>query len=454
MESELARGYFRSDHREFTRALAWARLSLNALMMNQTGRGIFAGLPWFNNYWGRDTFIALPGAALVTGAYADAREILLSFSTFQQRDSTSSDFGRIPNIVTTTDTAFNTADGTPRFVMMAREYIERSGDQDFLLALYPVVLRSIEGTLRYHADSLGFLTHGDAETWMDAVGPSGAWSPRGNRANDVQALWARQLEAGIWFATRLGDVQSARIWHAVLQKLRTAFTQRFVLSGEIADHLLPDGSPALEVRPNQIFATPLLDARTQRAMLRTVMTQLTYPYGVASLAQTDPKFHPYHEYPPYYPKDAAYHNGTVWTWLQGPVIAELCSAGKQDTAFRLTSSSIHQILRRGAVGTQSELLDALARPGEQEARLSGTVSQAWNLAEFVRNAYEDYLGLTVHELDRTVAIRPRIPRELGECRGARNNRGERDDRRCCLCDQPRHNHPGGAASFITVHRHG
>ncbi|MCC6397504.1 MAG: hypothetical protein IT282_10840, partial [Bacteroidetes bacterium] len=192
METELSRGYIRTDLPEFDKALAWARLSLNALIMNQTGKGIFAGLPWFNNYWGRDTFIALPGATLVTGSYPEAREILRSFSAFQNRDSTSADYGRIPNLVTPTDTAFNTADGTPRFVMMAREYVERSGDEEFLLEIYPVILRSIEGTLKHHTDSLAFLIHADAETWMDAVGPDGPWSPRGNRANDIQALWAQQ----------------------------------------------------------------------------------------------------------------------------------------------------------------------------------------------------------------------------------------------------------------------
>ncbi len=413
MEAELSRSRFETDNADFNRGLAWAKLSLSALIMNQTGKGIFAGLPWFNSYWGRDTFIALPGATLVTGAWADARDIFRSFSMFQQRDSSSSDFGRIPNIVTLTDTAYNTADGTPRFVMMAREYIERSGDASFLLEMYPVVLRSIEGTLRYHTDSLGFLTHGDAETWMDAVGPDGPWSPRGNRANDIQALWARQLEAGMWFATRLGDVRSARSWHVALNRVRASFTRSFVRDGKVADHLLPDGRPDVRVRPNQVFTAPLLSAHDRRTMLGTVVTQLTYPYGVASLAQTDDGFHPYHEHPPFYPKDAAYHNGTVWTWLQGPVISELCSAGLPDTAFVLTRNAVHQILRRGAVGTQSELLDALARPGEAEPRLSGTVSQAWNLGEFVRNAYDDYLGVRVNALERRIAIRPRLPKALG-----------------------------------------
>jgi glycogen debranching enzyme len=92
-----------------------------------------------------------------------------------------------------------------------------------------------------------------------------------------------------------------------------------------------------------------------------VLTYWTYPHGVASLAQTDEQFHPYHEFPPYYPKDAAYHNGIVWTWLQGPVISELCKAGLKDSAFVLTQNAIHQILRRGAV-ERSQLLDVLARP--------------------------------------------------------------------------------------------
>jgi glycogen debranching enzyme len=405
-----------SDPR-FTMALRWAKLSLDALTMNQTGRGIFAGLPWFNNYWGRDTFIALPGATLVTERFTVARDILESFGQFQQRDSLSSDYGRIPNIVTVTDTAFNTADGTPRFVDVTRDYILRSGDEGFLLRMYPVILRSIEGTLKYHCDSLGFLTHKDAETWMDAVGPSGPWSPRGNRANDVQALWARQLDAGVWCATRLGDYLSARRWQTVLDGLKSNFTRCFINSNHIiADHLRTDGSPDLRVRPNQIFTGKLLDAQTRASMVRSVVRELTYRHGVASLAQTDTGFHPFHEYPPYYPKDAAYHNGTVWTWLQGGLISELCRYELADSAFVLTNNAVHQILDRGAVGTQSELLDALTRPGENEPRLSGTVSQAWNLAEFIRNVYDDYLGIRIERGTRRIYLKPHMPQALGNVR--------------------------------------
>ncbi len=411
MERLLASSHTETSDPDFDRALAWAKLSLDALTV--TGGGIYAGLPWFADYWGRDTFISLPGAALVTGRFAEARGILELFASFQQRDSLSPDYGRIPNRVTATDTAYNTADGTPRFVMMAKEYAERSGDRRFALTMYPVILRSIEGTVRCHTDSLGFLTHGDAETWMDAAGPDGPWSPRGNRGNDIQALWGAQLGAGEWFATLVGDVASARRWHEMHARLKRNFAASFVTPSGIADRLRSDGSRDMTLRPNQMFTAGLLDDVERARMVDTVVSRLTYEYGVASLSQDDPGFHPWHEYPPFYPKDAAYHNGTVWTWLQGPLISLLCAGERRENAWTLTAGSIHLILDRGAAGTLPELLDALPRNGEREARPSGTFSQAWSLAEFIRNFYDDYLGATFDRLTRTFSLDPRLPAAIG-----------------------------------------
>jgi glycogen debranching enzyme len=416
MEALLASARIRTDDPRFDKAFAWARLSLDALVMDQVGKGIFAGLPWFNNYWGRDTFIARPGVDLVTGRYTEARQILLSYAAFQNADTASGDYGRIPNLVTTTSMAYNTADGTPRFVLMARAYVERSGDSAFIPAVYPVVRRAAEGTIRYHLDSLGFLIHGDAETWMDAVGPDGPWSPRGNRANDIEALWIAQLDASLWFAGQMHDTSSVSRWKGLRDLCATDFQKYFVRpdEGTVVDHLAPDGSADLHLRPNQIFCAWLLDDPVRAAVVRTVTTKLAYDYGVASLWQEDDNFHPYHEYEPFYPKDAAYHNGTVWTWLQGPLISELCRADEARIAFKITRNSIHQILDRGCVGSQSELLDAIPRPGEQEPRLSGTVSQAWNLAEFVRNYFDDYLGITINQFSRTLSLHPHLPASIAK----------------------------------------
>lgn len=461
METLLRETFVQTDNKRFNKALAWAKLSLDALMMNQVTKGIFAGLPWFNNYWGRDTFISLPGATLVQGRFTEAKQILKSFAAYQQTDSSSTDYGRIPNIVTTTEKAYNTADGTPRFVMMAKEYVQRSGDTAFVSVMYPTIQRSIEGTLRYHCDSLGFLTHGDAETWMDAVGPDGPWSPRGNRANDIQALWAHHLEAGIWFASRIGDAKSIRSWGQQLDALKKNFTTYFIRNGVVIDHLNKDGSVDRQLRPNQIFVSTLLDGAMQGSVLRSVTSNLTYEYGVASLSQNDDNFHPYHQYDLYYPKDAAYHNGTVWTWVQGAVISELCNVNEQETAARITENSAHQILDRGAVGTQSELIDAIPRPGEREPRLSGTFSQAWNLAEFIRNFYDDYLRVRVDLVRHHLMLRPRLPASFGNIKATINLNGrslpieiERHKQLITVLINGANLRKGGTAEIISVSQRG
>lgn len=62
MQTLLDTSFVSTGNEKFDKALAWAKLSLNALVTDQGMKGIWAGLPWFNNYWGRDTFISLAGA--------------------------------------------------------------------------------------------------------------------------------------------------------------------------------------------------------------------------------------------------------------------------------------------------------------------------------------------------------------------------------------------------------
>jgi len=406
---------------EFNHAFRWALISMDQLMMRQTGAGkevtgIFAGLPWFNNYWGRDTFISLPGAALVTGRLEEARQILLSFAQFQNQDETSTNFGRIPNQVTTNTIIYNTADGTPWFVRELWEYYLYSSDKELLRTLYDTVIFSIQGTLRYHVDENLFLVHEEAETWMDAVGTEGPWSPRGNRAVDVQALWYQQLTAGSHIARCLGDSLRAAEWHELAAGLKSRFLSAYWNKKRMSlfDHLNADGSPDVQIRPNQIFAvtipdTPLMSPQQELAVVREVVTKLTYRYGVASLWQHDPHFHPYHLLPEAYPKDEAYHNGTVWGWLSGPVITSLMKYGYYDLGFELLFAESFQMMNWGAAGTLSELLNAIPPDGWDVPATSGTVSQAWSLAEYIRNVYQDVIGIHPNTPERTIRIAPHMP---------------------------------------------
>jgi glycogen debranching enzyme len=428
MQNLLSRSPVITNDKDLTTAIAWAKLQIDALIMNQsTGgaltKGIFAGLPWFNNYWGRDSFISLPGATYIIGNFSDARDVLRSYAAFQELDTANSNYGRIPNLATPQSVIYNTADGAPWFVKSLYEYVKYSGDTEFIKEMYPVIVRSIEGTLKFHHDSLGFLTHADAESWMDAVGPNGPWSPRGNRACDVQSLWHQQLMVGVFCAEYFNDFHAAARWKSAADTLEMNFRKYFVDTSRslIYDHLNPDGSPSAELRPNQLFAVDMtIPEDVRQNIVRTVLHELVYEHGTATLAQSDSNFHPFHEYSPYYVKDAAYHTGTVWTWLNGITTYAATRYDLQDVVFPVTKNNVHQMLHRGTAGALSELLDAHPRisvgPEQStqlnEPKLSGTYSQAWSLAEFIRSIYQDYFGVSVDVPSKVIRIQPKLPKEI------------------------------------------
>ena len=419
MEKLLSLSDIRVSDPAIEAALKWASLSMDSLIVDQWGPGIWAGLPWFNNYWGRDSFISFTGAVVTSGRFGLARDILRSFSKFQMTDDSSPDYGRIPNRVTNNEVIYNTADGSLWFVLALNAYLNYSGDADFAKEMQPVTGKIIAGGLK-RADENGFLRHGDAETWMDAVGPGGPWTPRGDRAVDIQALWYSALEAGAGMA---GKTTEGDAWRAAAAKLRSHFTDAYFDQdrGLFFDHLNADGSKDIQNRPNQFFvfsapdfagAQPLVEEPKLENALRKAAGALVYPYGVLSLDPADKDFHPYHEYAPYYPKDAAYHNGIIWTWLAGPVLQTLTRYGQAAMAEELFAAEAKQILTRDAAGGFSELLEAWPRPGESEPRVSGTVTQAWDLAEFNRNFVEDLAGYRPDALNGRVLFLPQPLKKL------------------------------------------
>ncbi|MBW3130732.1 amylo-alpha-1,6-glucosidase [Hymenobacter profundi] len=401
---------------QLDKALPWLLLTTDELVTNQQGWGIYAGLPWFNDYWGRDLFISLPGACLVTGQFETAKKILLSFAKFQNLDPTSKDYGRVPNRARPDDIIYNTTDGTPRFVIEMLDYLRYSGDTAAIREFYPAVKRAAEGSLKYWVDAHGYLTHDDADTWMDAkIKNVTPLSPRGNRANDIQALWYEQLQASAQLADYLHDDASARQWRAVAAKVKQQFPQDFfdAQHPHMADRLTATGQRDFQLRPNQLYAYSLVPDPARRMQLtKLVWQELVYPWGVASLSQHDLDFHPYHENWHYYHKDAAYHNGTVWLWNNGMAMQRMLEENQPDIAYQLFERMNHQALAEGAVGSLSENADALPRPGQTRGKPSGTFLQAWSNAEQLRVWYQYFLGIRPDMLRNEVVVRPCLPSAL------------------------------------------
>ena len=400
---------------ELDKALGWITITMDELITEQQGNGIYAGLPWFNEYWGRDMFISFPGACLVTGQFEVAKQILKDFIQLQDTDPASETYGRIPNRANLEGILYNTTDGTPRLVIQALELAKYSGDTEFLHEIYPAIKMSIDASIKNYTDEKGYLTHADADTWMDVKRNGIPGSPRGNRANDIQALWHAQLLAGSEIAAMMDDMGSAEEWSGLAVHLASNFERDFCNKAEsyIYDHLNTDGSADIQFRPNQLYCFDLIgDEEFKQQVTRRTWEELVYPWGVASLAQWDKQFHPQHENWNYYHKDDAYHNGTIWLWNNGIAMKRMIEYGQVDTAWELFQNMNRQALHEGAVGSLAENADAHPREGKSWVKRSGTFLQAWSNAEHLRVWYQHFLGIRPDLVNGVIVIEPRIPSEI------------------------------------------
>jgi glycogen debranching enzyme len=221
---------------------------------------------------------------------------------------------------------------------------------------------------------------------MDAKVGDLVVTPRRGKAVEINALWynALRLMQG-WAEGELADSQAAKRYEQMADRVRASFNAKFwndetqalfdVIEGE-------SGNDA-SIRPNQLFAislpNPVLDRARWKAVVDIVHDQLLTPYGLRSLAPTDPEYQP-HYFGDLRARDLAYHQGTVWPWLIGPFVdAWRLVYPERLEEMRPTMVSLGQHLASACVGSVSEIFDA-----EPPYTPRGCCAQAWSVAELLR----------------------------------------------------------------------
>jgi predicted glycogen debranching enzyme len=352
-------------------------------------RSIIAGYHWFTD-WGRDTMISLEGLTLATGRVREAGKILMTFAQYV-RD------GLIPNMFPEgqNEGVYHTADATLWFFHAIARYVRASGDRTTLRALLPtlheIVARHLAGTrFGIHVDpSDGLLAQG-AEgyqlTWMDAKYGDWVVTPRRGKAVEINALWFNALRWLEQWSREEGDLASASALAAHAARAQASFNRRFWC--EERGHLYdvvgePRGGDNAQCRPNQIFALsldyPVLDRKRWAPVLETVERLLLTPVGLRSLAPDDEEYKPnYHG--DLRTRDAAYHQGTVWSWLIGPFVDAWirCHPERAGQARRFLQG-LADHLGEACLGSISEVFDA-----EPPYTPRGCIAQAWGVAETLR----------------------------------------------------------------------
>jgi predicted glycogen debranching enzyme len=363
------------------------------------GTSIIAGYPWFSD-WGRDSMISICGLLLATRRFEEARSVLATFASHRRS-------GLIPNLFNdqTGEAEYNTADASLWFLHAACEYLRASEDQEgFETLLKPACLDIVdayrEGTeFGIRMDPVdGLIAAGNANTqltWMDAKRDGITFTPRHGKPVELSALWYSGL---LGVAAAVKRFQSGRAVQLEQVARKTAEHFRVLFWNEarscLHDCLEPAANgawkPISNVRPNQIFAVSLprsaLSADQQQTLVRTVKRTLLTPRGLRTLDSADPGYKGRYR-GPMRERDAAYHNGTTWPWLLGPLAEAAMRVGgfspKSRAEAREVLLPLVSQMDTWCPGQLPEVYDG-DDSSEDPARPGGCPAQAWSVAETLR----------------------------------------------------------------------
>jgi glycogen debranching enzyme len=135
----------------------------------------------------------------------------------------------------------------------------------------------------------------------------------------------------------------------------------------------------------------MLSPERAKGVVEKVQAHLLTPFGLRSLAPSDPQYRGRYTGGPT-ERDGAYHQGTVWPWLMGPFITAYIKVNQgSDAARRQAAEWLEPLkghLADGGLGHISEIFD-----GDAPQRPCGCIAQAWSVAEILRAYVEDVKGI-------------------------------------------------------------
>ena len=397
-----------------------------------TGPYPYAGVPWYSTVFGRDALITAMQTLWLDPAIARG---VLAYLALHQADKldpvADAEPGKILHEVRHGEMAelgevpfrhyYGSVDSTPLFVMLAGQYLERTGDVATIAGLWPNIERALDWIDEYgDRDHDGFIEYGRRnenglvnQGWKDSF--DSIFHADGTLAEgpialcEVQAyVYAAKL-AGATIGRRLGHSARAQRLDREADILRVAFNDKFWCE-ELGTYAIAlDGRKRpCRVRSSNAghtLMTGIVPADRADRIVTGLMGRAFFSgWGIRTIPVGEARFNP-----------MAYHNGSVWPHDNALIGLGLARYGYKDEAARLFAAlydaALYADLRR-----LPELFCGFARQrGEGPVRYPVACSpQAWAAAT-LPSLLQATLGLSFDPANATVHFdTPRLPAFLQE----------------------------------------
>jgi hypothetical protein len=385
-------------------AFQWACFRLDSFLAETPGIGtsLVAGYgssrpgwnqarPGYAWYFGRDAvWTAL--ASLATGDFDAARDVIAFLSRHQDLN------GKILHECTTSGSVhYDAADATPLFLLLVARYHAWSGDHDFTAAHWQHIRRALDFCIATDTDGDGLIENTRVGHGWIEFGKLG-----GGRATFyIAGIWTAALRELAVTARSLGDPSLAADLDERHRRARDAIESRFFdpRRNAYALRIEPEA-----FTPTATHAVPLLlgvadPAHAQRWLDTVASPEMTTPWGVRMLPDSDPLFNP-----------ASYHGGAVWPLYTGWASWAEYAAGRSAAAFRHWRMNLG-LAFQNAPGEWPEVLH-----GANATSIGVCPSQAWSTAMSIAPLVYGMLGAEPDAARGRLQLRLQLPAEWDHLR--------------------------------------
>ena len=339
------------------------------MLVSETDYGLYpyAGIPWYSTVFGRDGLIT--AMELLWIAPDVARGVLRALALTQADTvdvAADAEPGKIVHEMRGGEMArlgevpfrryYGSVDATPLFVMLAGQYLERSGDLDTIRSIWPNIKAALawidgagdpdgDGFVEYQRmTDRGLANQGWKDSFDSVFHADGSAADGPIALCEVQAYVFAAKQGAARIADRLGHKEAAVALADQAEALRQRFEERFWLEERGCYALALDGrkQPCRVLSSNAghaLFAGIAAPERAERVARLLTGKAFFSGWGVRTIAAGEARYNP-----------MSYHNGSVWPHDNALIALGLARYGYKAEVVRifegLIEAAIYDEFRR------------------------------------------------------------------------------------------------------------